>query len=399
MSLVQGAHGSGVGGPPEEATGLVGSDSPVTSWAHWVRVPELLVGLSLPFWRYEVVPGLPTDVAVFALVVAGASFARPTRRNSAVPWVALLYFTMLVSVVVVSLAMGQPWLQRSFRLMLLFAFVAVVAQGRLHLKSILLGGVLSLFVLNTLAFYLGLTPNRYPPFLTGWLGDKNVAGMYYAVMAVLGLSLIRTSWRQGAFFVVALSLLWLTGSRTSIAAAVAGLVWWLIRNRLGLVGRLTAFASGIWILQWFEERYSQVGAFADREGTDLLRSAIHEAERAKIAGSAWYGRGFNTAWVDVMGFRHMWFHDSYAALRVEGGVPMLVTMLLIFCVVALGLLSVKRLVGGRLRAAEGAIIVILVCAWQLGEVFFSSLAFFVMGVAVYERFGRARNDGRGLGRE
>lgn len=44
--------------------------------------------------------------------------------------------------------------------------------------------------------------------------------------------------------------------------------------------------------------------------------------------------------------------------------------------------------GIDLRAVEGAIIVVLVCAWQLGEVFFSALGFFIVGVALYERFGQ-----------
>lgn len=364
--------------------------------ARSVRVPELLVGLSMPFWRYPLVPGLPTEVIVFALVVAVASFARPTVRNTPLPWVALLYFSMLGSIVAVSVALGQPWLQRSFRLALLFLLAAVVAQGRLHWKSVLLGGVLSLIVLNAPAFYLGLTPNNYPPFLTGWLGDKNLSGLFYAVLAVFGLALFRKGWHQGAFFVTMFALLWLTGSRTGLAAAVLGLAWWLIRNRLGLLPRLAAFGLGVWLLQWFEETYSRVGAFADREGTDLLRASIHAAEQAKVAGTAWYGRGLNTAWVDLPNFRQMWFHDSYAALLVEGGIPMFVTMLLLVGGVCLGLLSQRRTVGPDLRAAEGAIIVLLVCAWQLGEVFFTSVGFFVLGVALFERFGRSdlTTDGR-----
>ena len=125
--------------------------------------------------------------------------------------------------------------------------------------------------------------------------------------------------------------------------------------------RLVSFGLGIWVLVWFEETFSRIGVFADREGTDLFRAQIHAAEQVKLAGSDWFGRGFNTAWVDVTSFRHMWFHDSYAALLVEGGIPMFAVMLLLVGGVALGLLSRRQTVRPELRAAEGAIIVLLVC--------------------------------------
>lgn len=357
------------------------------TWAHRLRVPSFLVGMTMPFWRAAVVPGLPGEVAVFGLTIVVASFVRPTRRNAALPWVALLLGAMVAFVVAVSLMMGQPWLQRSVRITLLFLFAWTVAVGRVHWKSVVAGGVVGLVLINAPAFYLGLTPNEYPPYLTGWLVDKNVAGMYYAALGVLGLALFRVRWHQLAFFLGMFALCWLTGSRTSLAGAVAGLVWWLLRDRLGLLARLGGVGLGIWALTFFEDRFSQVGAFADREGTDLLREAVHAAEQAKVARTAWYGRGFNTAWVDVRGVLRMWFHDSYAALRVEGGLPMLIIVLVVFVGVALGLLSTRRRVGPDLRAAEAALIVVLVCAWQLGEVFFSSLAFFILGVALYERYG------------
>ena len=371
----------GVGSEPASSTGGVSSGST------WLSGPALLVGLSMPFWRYALVPGVPIEIAVFGLMVAVGAFVRPTVRNPVVPWVALAFFTMLTSVIAVSVLMGQPWLQRSVRLALLFIVAAVVAQGRVRWKSILLGGVLSLTFLNAPAFYLGLTPNNYPPFLTGWLGDKNVAGLYYAVMAVFGLSLFRRGWQQAAYFATMFALLWLTGSRTGLAAAVLGLGWWLLRNRVGLMTRLALFGLGAWALQWFEGRYSQVGVFADREGTDLLRSSIHTAEQIKLSGTAWYGRGLNTAVVDLPGFHRMFFHDSYAALQVEGGIPMLVVVLGLYVVLGLGLGSRRRTVGSDLRAAEGAVIALLVCAWQLGEVFLTSIGFFLLGVALLQRFG------------
>ncbi|MEA5153967.1 zinc ABC transporter permease [Raineyella sp.] len=358
---------------------------PTDSWRD-LRFAELLVGLSIPFWRVGVPPGMPLDVGVFAAVVGACwIFVRPSVETPSLKWATLLYFAMLGHVVVVSVIVGQPWAQRSFRFVLLFLFAVMVAQGRLHWRSIVVGGLASLVLVNVPAFYAGLAPNDYPPYLTGWLGDKNVAGLYYAAFALLGLPLARKRWHQVVLVVVMFALVWATGSRTSIAALVCGLGWWLIRNRLPLPARLAAFGLGIWALTAVEETTSQIGPFADRTGTDLLRSEIHAAEQVKLAASPWYGDGLNTATVSVMHWESMWFHDSYAALRVEGGIPMFVAILVLFGGIGLGLLSVKRQVGSNLCAAEGAIIVLLVCAWQLGEVFFTSLAFLVLGIALYER--------------
>ncbi|MHA6523081.1 zinc ABC transporter permease [Tessaracoccus sp. G1721] len=376
-----------------EGAGAEASTGGVGPWRTWLSGPALMVGLSMPFWRHTLVTGFPIEIAVFALAVAAGTFVRPTVRTPALPWVALAYFSMLGSVIAVSVLMEQPWLQRSVRLSLLFFFAAVVAQGRINWKSVVAGGTLSLVLVNAPAFYLGLTPNNYPPFLTGWLGDKNVSGLYYAVMSLFGLSLYQERWPRAVHFSAMFGLLWLTGSRTGLAGAVIGLAWYLVRNRFGLVARVALLGVSIWVLQWFEERYSRIGAFADREGTDLLRASIHAAEQVKLAGTAWYGRGFNTAVVDLASFHRMFFHDSYAALQVEGGLPMLVVVLGLFVGVGLGLGSRRRIVSPELRSVEAAIVTLMVCAWQLGEVFLTSLGFFLLGVAMFERFGERTQTG------
>lgn len=350
-----------------------------------IRMLEFVIGLTLAFWRYPITTGLPGEIVVLAIAVLIGLCIRARVQSPNLVWITLLYVAVVGSAVVVSIAGDEPWQQRTVRLLLLFAFAWVIAAGRLHWPSLVAGAVVSL-VVNTAAYYLGLTPDYYAPYLTGWLGDKNVAGFFYAVIALLGLSLIRLGWVRLLFALSAFGALWLTGSRTSLAAFVAGVLWWLLRNRLPLVLRLLSFAAGAVLLVWFESEFSRFGPFADREGTDLLRGTIHAAEAVKIAETPWYGSGFNSAWVDIQNFPHMWFHDSYAGLFVEGGYPMLWGMLLLVAITGLGLFSVRRPISEGLRAAEGALVVVLVCAWQLGEVFFTSATFLALGVAWYERF-------------
>ncbi len=373
--------GGAAGAAPAAASGRAGLVARISE----IRLPELLLGLSLPWWRVQALPGMPAEIAFMAITIAICAFVRPRRSIRGGSWIALAYFAMLAQVIVVSLYFGQEWTTRSFRLLLLFLFAMAIAEGRLHWKSVLAGATFGLLFLNLPAYYMGLTPDKYPPYLTGFLVDKNVAGMYYAVFAVLGLSSFKSKLSQALFFCAMFGAVFLTGSRTSISAAAVGLAWWLIRNRVGLTFRLTFFGFAIFLLKYVEEHFSQIGMFADRDGSDWLRDQIGIATQAKLDVTPWFGQGLNTAWVSVTRFPHMWFHDSYASLRVEGGVPMLITMLVLVVVVALGLLSRKKTVNKNLLAAEAGIIVILVCAWKLGEVFFTAPTFLLLGAAIYER--------------
>lgn len=350
------------------------------------RLFELALGLSVPFWRFPVIAGIPGEIFMMIIVVGAGIFVRPRVLSPKLFWFGLLYAGMIASAVLVSISAGEPWTQRTLRLMLLLAFALAIAGGRLDWRSLVAGAILGLLV-NTGAFYLHLTPNRYPPYLTGWLSDKNVAGLYYAVFGMLALALAKRWWSRLGIVAVFACTIWLTGSRTSLAAFAAALLWWVLRNRLPLLLRLLAFVGGILLLNLFETEFSQVGPFADRTGTDLLRGTIHAAEAVKVAATPWYGQGLNTAWVSIRNFPHMWFHDSYAALYVEGGVVMVAVMLFFVGISGIGLFSVRRRVSTGLRAAEAALIVVLVAAWQLGEVFYTSAALLALGVAWYERFG------------
>ncbi|MBN9157277.1 MULTISPECIES: ABC transporter permease [unclassified Microbacterium] len=363
---------------------------PAFAWRE-VRLYEFVLGLTVGLWRYPVIAGIPGEVLMMLIVVGFGIFTRPRVSSPNLVWFGLVYVGAIANAALVSFNAGESWAQRAFRLLLLMAFAIMIAGGRLHWRSLVAGAIFGLAI-NAGAFYLHLTPNLYPPYLTGWLGDKNVSGLYYAAFGLLALSLVRRRWTQLCLVVGFFCLLWLTGSRTSLAAFVAALAWWLLRNRLGLFLRLVVFAGGAQFLVWFEAEFSQVGVFADREGTDLLRGTIHAAEAAKVALTPWYGQGLNTAWVSIRNYPHMWFHDSYAALFVEGGFPMLLIVLFLVCIVGLGLFSRRRRVSAGLRAAEGALIVVLVTAWQLGEVFFTSVAFLALGIAWYERFGVPNDD-------
>ena len=241
--------------------------------------------------------------------------------------------------------------------------------------------------MNIPANFTPLRSSGYEGYLVGFLGDKNVAGMVYAIIGIVVLGILRSSGSRAVAALLFGAALFATGSRTSMMAFAAGVVWIVMRNRLGLIFRLCVALIG-WIgIRYVEENFAEAGVFATRSGTDWFRDVIDVATIAKEQASPWYGSGLGTAWVMVLDDRRVFFHDSYAALRVEGGIPLLVAVVGLFVVVVWGVLDQRIKISDEQRVVEGAVIAILVCAWKLGEVFFAAPAFIVIGIALCERYG------------
>ena len=370
-----------------QATGGSGAQAEGAAATWMARVyplDALLFGLFM-LDRVNVGP-IPGGVLLTVLIGVLGFLRAPTLRMRALQPLAIAYAGVLVYLILVSEDAGVGWKQRALRMFILGILVWVLVQGRFDAYSAVLGLAIGLFV-NAAAYYAGLTPDYYPPFLTGWLGDKNVAGMWYATFGVLGLVLWHRR-RWSLLWVMTVGgLLFLTGSRTSMSAFVAALIWYWARNRLVLPLRLGLAAGLIAALGFAEENLARIGVFRDREGTDFYRERIEAATMLKIQQTPWFGRGLTEAWVWLSDVRRQWFHDSYAALYVEGGVVLLGFALVVWLVVAGGLFSSRRLTREGL-AAEAALVAVMVCAWKLGEVFFTSCAFIALGLALRARFSQ-----------
>lgn len=328
---------------------------------------------------------MPVGVALCALL----GFLGLTRRPRVTVWfmqvLTFAYIAVLAYLAVESTINGVAWQQRLLRFALLFLLMWVVADGRVDVRSAVAGLALAMFV-NAVAFYLKLTPNDYPPYLTGWLGDKNVAGLWCGIIGILGLIMLRRGPVMYVWIATFAVLLFLTGSRTSMSAYAAALIWGVARGRLGPFGRVILAGVMAWALNFLETSMARAGVFADREGTDWFRHQIELATAAKLARSPWYGSGLTTAWVKLSEERSIWFHDSYASLRIEGGIPLVIVVVGFVVIVAGGLFG--RQISRETTISEMAMVVILVCAWKLGEVFFTSIAFAAYGVALHYRYGK-----------
>lgn len=354
----------------------------------WERIDgiDLLLGMLLIFNSYTLAGNLPVGIPLAAAIIGvGCCRHAQVKVNSGALMVcaALVVFGYLV---LVSVQQGQPWEQRTARFVLILGVAVVLAQRRIDPRSLILGGCIGAS-LNALAFYAGLTSNNYPPYLTGFYGDKNVAGLFYAVWGVLGVAVLSRRWAVG-WLTISLVLVFLTGSRTSISAFLLGLAWLGLRNRVGLPLRVVLIGAGTWVLFLAEESFSRIGIFADRADTDSFRTQIDQATQVKVDAAPWTGSGLNQGFVMLGQVRRVWMHNSYAQAFIEGGLIFLAATIVAFAILALGPLSRARTVSRERLAAEAAVVVVLVCSWKIGESFMTTAAFVVLGIAIGARFGR-----------
>ncbi|MSS44849.1 zinc ABC transporter permease [Cutibacterium sp. WCA-380-WT-3A] len=352
-----------------------------------IRVPDFLFGMIFILGRYDLGLPLPIDVVLMALAITVSTFVRPTIKVWGLGYYALLWLGMLSWVISVSIYLNQPWEQRSLRWFLLVLFSMCIAQGRILWPSFIAGYAFGLLAINIPVNSTSLRSPGYQGYLVGFLGDKNVAGLVYAVVGILALAVLRST-RTKMIVVLAFAVaLFFTGSRTSMMAFAAGCVWIFVRNRLALFLRLFIALMGWMGIRWVEENLARVGVFSDRMGTDWFRGIIEVATAAKVNASPWYGNGLGTAWVMISENRRMWFHDSYAALRIEGGIPLFLAVVGLFVFVVWGLTDQRTETSDNQAIVEGAAVTVLVCAWKLGEVFFTVPAFVVIGISLCVRYG------------
>jgi hypothetical protein len=327
------------------------------------------------------VPRAPGGFLVGQVALAGLIALSITRRPSRslaglkwLPWagVALLGYLVLISISGPELSLFG-WPKRALRLALVFTALLVVVTGRIHYPSLVRGMAVGLLG-NAVLFFAGVAPAPYGHLLSGYLLDKNQAGLACTVVGILMLGLTTDRRRQAAIVVATSALVWATGSRTSLAALACALVWFALRPRLNVAGRLVLAAVFAAAIPFVQERYGQAGEFADRVGTDWFRARIDAASSTKLEQAPWHGQGLGEAWVNLPDGSTYFFHNSYWAVLVEGGwIYLLATLVLAvwFCMRPLRAGPPPSLVA---RSGEAANLAVLICALRLGEVFGATTA-------------------------
>lgn len=336
--------------------------------------------------------GLPVAIPVSELAALGLvliSLLRvPSYRQPRPQWLLPVFGLLLIFLVISSIANDVDWFRRAFRIVSLVALLWAISSGRVNLRAGLGGAALAL-VTNAASFYAGLAPDNYGGVLTGFLGDKNVAGLYYTILPLL-IAASCSSRRLRLLSVIAgTAAVFLTESRTSMGACAAAIAWVLVSSKLPRIGRVVFGGMLIVGLQYVEANLARTWIFTDREGSDILRERIGEAAIAKTESGPWYGLGLGQANVELDG-RLWFFHDSYLGLQAEGGLIFLAVIVGAYLLSGLRPLS-RRVRGYEIIYVEAATIALFVCAWKLGEVFLSIPGFVLLGYAVKLNLGGSAN--------
>ncbi len=290
----------------------------------------------------------------------------------AIMFIAMGYLA-LVSINGVHSEDASDWTRRLLRLVAATVLIWTIAAGRLHIRSIVLGYSTAI-LFNAVGYFAGFAPSTgYVGYLTGWLGDKNFSGLVYCLFGLLILSFARNKIEVIGAIVVFSGLLWATGSRTSIAAYAAGLIWIVIAHRLKTFGRIALGVALYWLIDILTSDYAHSGAFADRAGTDALRSLIDQASEIKVQASGFFGQGLGEAYVYLAhtGSKTWFFHNSYWSALVEGGWPWMILVVAITLLIIVNVFSGKKTLPAKFYVVQGAGIAIMICASRLGEVFYT----------------------------
>lgn len=335
------------------------------------------------FVAVMVIPGTSIGIHLTAalLLVLLATFRRPKRPLTGAHWYPVICAMTLAYLGCLALATGLSGadVSRLGRIGLLMAVAGFIASGRIEIKSGL-RGILFALALNVPLFYAGILPDNYGGLLTGLLGDKNVAGLTYAVLTILLLILTPHFWPRAAILVGGAVCVALTDSRTSMAALGAGLIWLAVARYLGPFFRALLAVGIYFAFNFAEDNFAQTGAYAARQGSDALRERIDAASWEKVLASPWYGSGLGEGTV-VVADESWFFHNAYWGLLVEGGIPFLVLILLLVALAGFQLLA-KGAPTTEARIVEAATVALLLCSFRLGETFFSIPGFLVLGVGV-----------------
>lgn len=343
----------------------------------------------IEFFLFALLP-LPLTVPVInlplpeiaGLVLVARGFLRAPDPDLRRPgWFAGLLVALWLWFAAVAFLREVDGTRRLGHLAIYILLALCLSSGRLHRLSAVRGTAVGLAVGAVSGFLggrLGLE-STYVDRLTGLFSDPNVAGFTMVVLGAIAVTGARSGIRRWLGMLGLLVAILLTLSRTSITAAVLGGAWLVLRRVLPRGWSLAAMIGLSFAVADYARTLKNWGPFADREGSDALRELIQIAEHALLDQSPWIGHGPGTARV-VVGGEYFFFHNSYFALRAEGGWIGLAIFLM------LGALLVWRLVSmpehQRHPWYEAAIIMVAICALNLGEVLLEMPTAVVLGIAM-----------------
>lgn len=368
-------------------------DAPLVPPGHSARILDGLVGILLVVRTN--LPGIPLPVAQLAIVafLVLALFRHPTRSFRGAWWYPSAMAALMAFLLAETVLNGIDPTRRAGNIAALMLFAAFLASGRIDIGSVLKGLGAGL-LLNAVLFYARVAPNNYEGKLTGFLEDKNAAALVYAIGAILlTLATRRLLWRVLLLAAGAVAVV-LTDSRTTMAAYAVALLYLLVSTWVDRGFQLVALGGAVLAFLWADNNLTTLGDYAfDRKGSDAFRMRIDFASAQKALAAPWYGSGLGQATVQLDSGT-WFFHNSYQALIVEGGIVLIVVMVALYAVVGLGVGTRVVVDATRFdaRVVTAATLVVFLCAVRLGEVFFTPIGFLVLGVGLARLLGPVGQD-------
>ncbi|GAB3018475.1 hypothetical protein GCM10011376_00510 [Nocardioides flavus (ex Wang et al. 2016)] len=345
-----------------------------------IRASDFLLMAVLPVRALEVA-GIPVnELAMAALVVLCTM--RPARGGARLhPAVVLAIAALLALLTFSGVANDVDWTRRVGHVAILAGLVWALGTGRVSLRSAAAGLGAGLVAVIGLAV-VGIGGDTYPGRLTGFLGDPNAGAYFIVVLGTLAVLFADDRWKvRLAVALPLLAGLVLTFSRTGLLAGALAIAWVLAGRRLGALGGAALVAALVWLVDHIPDDLVLFGPFSNRSGSDDLRERIIAQEHVELAAAPWHGNGPGTARVVVRGLE-FFFHNSYLAVRQEGG---WIALLLVLALVALAFVQLAaRSRAGDLAAAgaQAALIGSLVMAITLGEVLLDTPVAIAVGFAL-----------------
>lgn len=347
---------------------------------HSARITDaILVGLLVVRFPAPVIHQPVPQLAIAALL-ALAVFRRPVRTLPA--WYLLGATCAFGYLVIESLVNDvSPW-KRAASIGALMIMAGFIGSGRIDPGSAI-KGFASAIVVNAALFYAHVAPNNYSGDLTGFLQDKNAAGLSCGAAALLLVAVVppRATWLRLAALAGGGLLVVLTDSRTTMAAYALAVIWLLVSPVLRGVAKLPLLAAVIGAFWWADGHLAEAGRYAiERAGSDALRHRIDAASWAKVMAAHWYGDGLGAASVDLDG-EQWFFHNAFYALLAEGGVLALVLVLAGYVLAGFDPGRPAARFDPR-HAVAAATLLAGMCATRLGEVFFAPVGGLIVGIGL-----------------
>ncbi|MDJ1371274.1 O-antigen ligase family protein [Gulosibacter molinativorax] len=336
----------------------------------------IVVRVEVPF----IPAGVPFAQVALIVLLFIATFRRPIRSFERARWFPGIVVVLIAYLTIVSLVNDVDFIRRLGNIAVLFTVAGFLASGRIDIASAIKGICVAL-VINLALFYTGIAPDTYGGVLTGYLADKNAAGLIYGMAGLLCALTTKRIWIRVLILGAGAGALVLTDSRTSMAAYAMAIVWISFSRWSGVIYKLLIGGGLTAAFFWADANLSDVGQYEEsRAGSDALRDRIDAASAAKVAETPWYGGGLGQAVVEVED-RDWFFHNSYEALLAEGGIVALAAVVGLYVVVGFGLAN-RNPPSFATAVVGGATLFLLLAATRLGEVFFAPIGLILLGIGL-----------------